>query len=348
MTDEIWTGVDRLIDQASGLADLRAHRLHLLAARRWRRLGQDIPSQLARDETATAAVALTAAQVLTRVREAYDGQLILLKGPEIAVHYPAANTRPFVDLDILADHPDQAQKALLAAGFEAGGMEDSYYDGLHHLRPLRYPKYPVPSVEIHRRPNWVEWGDPPETDELFEAAVPGASETPGLLALPAAHHALVIAAHSWIELPLRRLSDLVDALAVSAASDRREVDLLATSWRIDRVWNTTRAAAEALILGEGDPLSLRLWARDLRAVRDRTVLEEHVRRAASTFWALPAHRAALESARALARDATPTPPETWASKLKRTRQAMLNPSRPAAEHRQSLGPDAFKSRLKRR
>lgn len=347
MTDEIWTGVDRLIDQAPGLAGLRAHRLHLLAAKRWRHLGRGIPDELSREETVAAAVSVTATQVLSRVRAAYDGQLVLLKGPEIADRYPAPNARSFVDLDILAEDPDQAQKALLAAGFKACGKEDNYYDGLHHLRPLYYPTYPVPLVEIHRRPNWVEWGDSPEAAELFEAAVP-ATSAPGLLALPAAHHSLVIAAHSWIELPLRRLSDLVDFLAVGIAADQREVEELAIRWKIDRVWNTTRAAAEALILGEGDPLSLRLWARNLRAVRDRTVLQEHVRRSASPFWALPARRAVVESARSLVRDATPTPPETWASKLRRTRQAILNPSRPATEHRRQLGGEAYKSRLRRR
>jgi hypothetical protein len=37
---DIWTAVERLVDRAASLDDLRAHRIHLLAGRRWRADGR--------------------------------------------------------------------------------------------------------------------------------------------------------------------------------------------------------------------------------------------------------------------------------------------------------------------
>ena len=42
----IWSAVDRLIDRTPDVTALRANRLHLLAARRWRELGRPIPPDL--------------------------------------------------------------------------------------------------------------------------------------------------------------------------------------------------------------------------------------------------------------------------------------------------------------
>jgi hypothetical protein len=346
---EIWAGVDRLVDRSPSTEDLRAHGLHLLAGRHYRRLGLRIPDDIAHSEEVAACLALTAPVVLQRVRDAYDGQLIVLKGPEVAVHYPEA-CRPSWDLDILADDPEGAQRALLSAGFESlGTFEDDFYEGLHHLRPLCLPGLPYPSVEIHRAPNWLEWNHPPGNDELFAAAVPGSLEIEGLLALPAGHHALVLAVHSWIEFPLRRVLDLVDILALSSAEpDQEKLRALSLRWGVDRIWNTTIAAAEALVLDHAAPWSLRTWARSLRDVRDRTVLESHIARAASPFWALPAHRALRASATALGRDFTPAPSESWGDKLRRTREAIRNPSRAAEEHSRVLGEDALRGRFTRR
>ncbi len=44
--DAIWEGVDRLVDRAPTFADLRSHRIELLAARRWRALGRAVPDEL--------------------------------------------------------------------------------------------------------------------------------------------------------------------------------------------------------------------------------------------------------------------------------------------------------------
>jgi hypothetical protein len=346
---DIWAGVDRLIDRAPSRAALRAHGLHLLAARRWRELGLELPDEVAHAEHAASCLTLTAPLVLRRVRDAYDGQLIVLKGPEVAVHYPDA-CRPSWDLDILADNPESAQRALLSAGFEPlGSLEDGYYAGLHHLRPLHLPGSPVPSVEIHRHPNWLEWSHPPKNSELFAAAVPGSLEIEGLLALPPSHHALVLAAHSWVETPLRRILDLIDVLAESSAEpDREAMRALARRWGVDRVWSTILAAAEALVLDTAVPWSLRTWARNLREVRDRTVLENHIRTWMSPFWALPAHTALKATAVAVARDVTPAPEESWGDKLGRAGKAIRNPSRADAEHARVLGAAAHKGRFTRR
>lgn len=126
---EIWAGVDRLIDRAPSLADIRSHGLHLLAAMRWRHLGRDLPDQLAREETVAAWLALATPYVLTRVRNAYDGQLIVMKGPEAAGRYPDPATRPYADLDILADDPEAAQKAWARAASSRQGSKTATTTG---------------------------------------------------------------------------------------------------------------------------------------------------------------------------------------------------------------------------
>ena len=73
-------------------------------------------------------IALTAHTVLEKARDAYDGRMLLMKGPEVASRYPNPADRPFRDLDILVDDPQSAQQSLIKAGFiEAGG------GATHHL-----------------------------------------------------------------------------------------------------------------------------------------------------------------------------------------------------------------------
>ena len=344
---ELWRGVDRLIDRGSSLADLRSHGLHLLAARSLRGRGIPVPDQLAREESAAGRRELAASVVLTRIRSSYDGRMLLMKGPEVAARYPPG-CRPFGDLDILAEDPELAQRTLVEAGFEQIGFDDPYYDGLHHLRPLRFPEAPSPIVEIHRRPNWVEWVDPPPNRELFAAAVPSVCEVAGFLALAPPHQALALAAHSWIEMPLRRILDLVDIVAVAPPGPaRREARALASRWGLERIWDTTVAAADSLIFEAPTPLALRVWARNLHQVRDRTVLENHIRRWLSGFWALPPAGAAKAGLVAVARDLRPAPTEPWTSKMRRAREAARNPSRPAADHALRLGREAKRPRFKR-
>lgn len=345
---DLWSGVDRLIDRAPSLGDLESHGLHLLAARRWEAEGRELPQSLAEERSRSAWRDLLAPAVLQRAREAYDGKLLLLKGPAVARLYPSG-CRPFGDLDIVAEEPEVAQRALMGAGFEQVGFDGSYYEGLHHLSQLRLPDAPQPIVEIHRRPNWVDWGKPPSRQELFSRAVPAGPGAEGYLVLPPGEHAVVVAAHGWTELPLRRILDLLDVLVlVQAESDRRVAERVAAEWGLERVWSTVTDAAAALLCGGPTPASMRIWARSLPQVRDRTVLENHLRKWLSVFWALPPRDRLPAFATALAHDLTPVPSEGWHSKLRRASEAIRNPSRPSREHLARIGPDAYKPRFKRR
>jgi hypothetical protein len=349
MSSDLWTGVDRLIDRADSFDGLAAHGLYLLAIRRWHATGVEVPVTFGVEELSALQKAHDARQILVRAREAYDGRIAVLKGLEVAARYPAEGLRPSVDLDILVDDADEAQRAMIAAGFQAiGDFDDSYYDGLHHVRPLHLPDHPSLAIEVHRWPSWVEWSDPPSTDELLSLAGPSRTGIDGILALPDAHHALLVAAHSWAERPLRRVLDLVDVAALADDAARSEAARLAGPWGLAGVWNATMAASDAVLFDGPVPWSLRTWARDLRQVRDRTVLEDHVRRLMSTFWALPPHRALVATGVALAREVTPAPDETWANKLSRAREALLHPSRPSAKQAEVIGREGIQPRHKRR
>lgn len=332
---DIWQAVDRLIDRARGLPDLEAHRLHLLAARRWRALGRPVPRELRGAVHAASITALVTPIVLERARAAYDGPMLLMKGLEVATLYPDPTLRPFRDLDLLVADASEAQRALIAAGFEPIGRADAYYAGRHHLRPLRWPELPL-RVEIHNRPGWPSWTAPPPNEELVAAAIPASVGVDGVLTLAPSHHALVLAAHSWSEVPLRRALDLVDIAVLSAGQDRRELRRLARRWGLGGVWDATHAAVEALLFEGPAPWAMRLWARDLLSVRDRTVFENHVRRLAANFWALPLHRAVPVSARTLVREIRPIAGEAWRVKLIRIRRGVSNPFSPLGEHNQAL------------
>src|SRR5437763_383951 len=151
MRADLWDAVDRLVDRSPSMADLQSHGLQLLAADRWRRLGRAVPADVAVEELWAAAKTAATDEILARVRAACEGRLLVLKGPEVAAHYPTRTLRPSADLDILAEDATETQAALVAAGFErVGAFDDDYYEGLHHLRPLRLPDHPVPVIEIHR------------------------------------------------------------------------------------------------------------------------------------------------------------------------------------------------------
>src|SRR5581483_3888566 len=134
-----WERVDGVVGRASTLGDLRAHGLQLLAAARSRRLGQRPPAETAELENAAAMRVLAVEHLLRRIREVCDGQLVLMKGYEIALRYPDAVQRPFGDIDLLAPDPWRAYGQLRAAGFEPIGLGDAYYADRHHLQPLALP-----------------------------------------------------------------------------------------------------------------------------------------------------------------------------------------------------------------
>lgn len=327
---ELWDGLARLADRAPRLSDLRSHRIELFAAQRWRDLGRPVPDELLHDLRRSALTALAAPAVLARIRAACDGPLILFKGPEVAARYPDPAMRWFGDLDLLSHSPHAVHRALVGAGFELVGDPELYVD-IHHLRPLLSPELPL-AVEIHSRPKWVESLQPPSVDELFEAAVPTAVGVDGVLAPSPYHHALLLAAHSWAHEPLRRLRDVVDIAAVADGLDRSELERIARAWGIQRLWRTTIAAADAALADGPQPWAVRLWARNLHAVRERTVLESHLARWLSGFWALPPQRALRMLPSVVAEEIRPEPGESWQTKLARVGQAIGNALTRRSEH----------------
>ena len=270
----IWAGVDRLIDSTSDLSALREHRVHLLAANRWRRLGKEVPLELEQAERLSMLVTVIVPKLLARVRNACDGPLVLHKGPELARRYPDPTLRPYTDLDLLVPDAARTQRELVASGFVEVGDPD-YFAASPHALPLEWPGLPL-LVEIHHSLNWPRWGDPPPFEELLEAAVPGplSIEVDGMLTLPPEQHALVVAAHTWAHGPMTRLRDLIDVALLAGAAQRTDIAKLARSWGIERLWETTSRTADALFLGEEAPLALRLWARNLAAVRVSSLLAD--------------------------------------------------------------------------
>jgi hypothetical protein len=340
----VWSGVDRLIDRAPSLGDLVAHRVELLAARRWRTLGRQIPDRLALAERKAAMRSLAVPTLLERVRAACDGPIVVLKGCEVAARYPDPALRPSVDLDLLVRDAEEVHRTLLAAGFRAvGDYPEMYRRDVHHLQPLLSPGLPL-HVEIHRRPNWPKWLPQPPTQDLLAATCPSASGIEGVLGPHPAHHALLLAAHAWARAPLAFLRDVVDVAVMAEGLDRRELDLLATQWRIERVWRTTIAAVDALLLDKPLPPAVRIWARHLPQARDRTVLENHFQRWVSSFWALTPARAARASAAVLADELRPAYGERWGTKLARIGHAARGGFRSESEHAAALGREAFKLR----
>jgi len=239
---------------------------------------------------------------------------------------------------VLVPDPEDVQRRVVAAGFVPIGPNEAHYERRHHLQPLWHPDYGV-KIEIHRRPEWVRWSAPPPQAELFDVAVPAAVGVAGISTLPPAQHALIVAAHSWSNLPLRRLLDLVDVLLLALEAGRAQIEELADRWDLAGVWRTMIEVADALLGNAKPTLALRTWARDLVLVREPTVAETHLRRLAGPLWALPPRRAAPETLAVLAREIRPAPGESWRAKHLRSARALQNAFRPRSEHERALSGD---------
>jgi hypothetical protein len=340
--DRLWRRVEELAAQAPTLADLRAHRLESFEIRRLRRLGQPVPDELAQQELGAVASARGAEALLRAAREAFDGRLVLMKGYEVALRYPEPWLRPFSDIDLLADDSAAAQRALLAAGFVEVG-DAAIFAGIHHLRPLWWPGSTL-VIELHHEPKWPD-GDPsPVPEELFEAAVPSRSGVDGIQRLPDSMHALALAAHSWAHLPLRRLLDLVDIAAVADGVPRDELVGLAERWGIGRIWNTSLAVTEEVLLAGGATSAGALWGRHLAAARDRTVFESHLERWLSPLWAHALPRALSEIGPRILDEIRPGQGEGWRDKNARIVHASRNALTSRSEHDRQLGPAAHRRR----
>jgi hypothetical protein len=331
----IWHGVDRVVDAAESIDAIRSHRLEPFAARRRRALGQEVPRALAEGERAGVMLSLTAPVLLERVRELTDEPLLVFKGPEIAARYPDPALRTYRDLDLLLHDARGLEQKLLAAGWVHHGDPEFYEDGPHRA-PLVHPDLPL-LLELHTHPNWPRWLEAPHADELLAGAIP-AADVPGIVAPPPAQHAVLVAIHSWTHGPVAKLRDLVDVAAVASEATEDELREVARRWGAERLWDTTWRLATSVLRGDPPPAALRLWARNLREVRERTVAETHAGRWLSPFSALAPVPAARASAIELAASVRPKSDETWGTKLRRTRRALRNALAAKSAHDSSIDP----------
>jgi hypothetical protein len=345
----IWDGADRLIDCTDSLERLRAHKIHLLAARRWRSLGRTVPPALLEDERVATMTSLTIRPLLTRIRAACDGPVVVIKGPEIASLYPGPNLRTFIDLDLLVPDVDAVQAQLVAAGFQE--MDDppwtpprrirtDPFADKHHARPLQWPGLPL-RLEVHRWPSWPRWLLPPPPDELLSARVPSSLGVDGIDTLRREEHTLVVAAHGWVHEPLGRIRDLLDVAALADGLDRTELDAIADRWGIRDLWRSTVAVADALLDPHGGRTTAqRIWARNLASVRERTVLESHLEGWISCLWSAPPRSALPLAVSNVLWDLRPAAGESWGDKLSRSRKAVMAALSPKSIHDQRLGRSA--------
>jgi Uncharacterised nucleotidyltransferase len=324
------SAVDSLIDRARTLRDLEHHGLQLFALRRSRALDRPVPDRLLAQERQAALISLAAPAVLERIRGAYDGDLLLLKGPEAAAAYPDPRLRPWGDIDLLVPDSSAAERALMATGFEPIGDRQKYA-GLHHRQPLRLPGLPV-VVELHHAPKWPKGLQAPTAAALFDVAVPARCGIEGIFGLPPAHHAIVLAAHAWAHAPLGHLRHLLDVSLVAADAGQVDWRALTEHWGASPLWRSTVRALHSTFGSARRPATLRLWARHLASVRERTVLETHLTSWMSPLWSFSGFEALRKCATALAADLGPLPGESWPDKLVRTRHAFADASLTASHH----------------
>lgn len=330
----LWDGVDLLLGRLTPELAVE-HGLGPLAARRLRIRGDDVPEQLLREERAGRTAALVAPALLQRAREAYEGPLFLVKGPELTACYPEG-ARRFGDLDLVAGNAEEAQTALLAAGFRLQERDwpPEGYDDLrrpqYHLHPLEWPGLAL-RIEIHKHVKWPDGLRPPRNEELFEAGVPSVTGVEGLLAPHPDHHAILLVAHAWGEIPMRKLRQLVDVLAFVEDGDRVELRRLADRWGIERGWASTLAVADWLVRGAPEPRLVGVWARYLRDLREPNVLEMHLQEWLSPFWLASTRVAVGKAFRAVLRDLRPRPNQTWRGKARQTVRALAHPRSSASE-----------------
>jgi hypothetical protein len=326
MTDvstALWRSVDGLLAQAD-VEGVIAHKLGPLAANRLRRLGLPVPPALEVEERAAGLANALVVPLLERIRASTEGPLVLFKGPEVAHLYPG-RARRFVDVDLLAEDAPSVHAALVEHGFvEASDDPDEYYVGHAHLRELKWPTIWL-KVEVHSRTHSPAGVAGPPIGTLLDAARPSRLGIDGISALSPSHHTLVLATHAWVHEPLASLRDLVDVAAAAEGLDRVELARTARSWGIGRLWQTTEQAIDSLFYERGATAPLRSWARHVPAVRERTVLENHLGRWLHPFWELPVRPAARRMAARVVADMRPAPGERRRAKLLRVYRAVRKP-----------------------
>jgi hypothetical protein len=340
--DDLWLAVNDLLAAASP-EQVRAHALGPLEAFRRSSLGERVPELLAVEARMAAFAMLSARDVLERVRNGCDGPLVLMKGPELAVRYPGA-ARGFFDVDLLTLDPLRTHDQLREAGFVEVG-DDEPFRPRHHLRPLKWPQLPL-LVEIHAKPHWPDGLRPPATASIVDASVPSDTNVAGVLAPERSQHALLVAAHAWAHEPLHRLRDLIDVRALAPPGVYEEIDRTARTWGIARLWRTTNQVTDDVLARRRSGPLVNLWARHLSELRERSVLENHLRAWLAAYWALPVGQALRATEHAIRNDIAPAPEEGWLDKLSRALTATRNATTPLSLHNFRLGDAATRGRAR--
>jgi hypothetical protein len=270
-----------------------------------------------------------AGPLLEDIRNVCDGPLVLVKGIEVARLYPGS-ARVFGDVDLIAGDADAAHRSLVAAGYREVDDPALFLEH-HHLRPLKAPEVGL-RVEIHSVPLWPHGARPPRAEEIIEGSAAAKVGVEGISAPNPAHHALILAAHAWSHEPLHTLRDLVDIAAVSDDIPESELAEPAERWGILKLWRTTQAAIDGLFREGPTTMPLRTWARHLRGVRERTVVDSHLMRWLHVFWELPPREAVSALGAALKVTLLPDPEESWGEKLARTGHSLRHPTEPMSTH----------------
>jgi hypothetical protein len=333
MESMLWERVGELADRAPRISDLRHHKLHLLAASRMRARGEVVPSELREDEWVAVAIELATGTLIKHVRAATDAPILVMKGPEAARLWPHPRLRPWNDLDLLVEDADAVQDALLAAGFVEVG-DPRLYENIHHLRPLALPWSPL-SIEVHMHPKWPS-ENPPQFEDLADAAVGGYFTVPGVLTPSPAHHAVLLAAHAWEHDPLSRLGQLADIAAMAIAGGPDNAAQIARAWGVGRVWSATWRAIDDVLLHPSGSLRRPIWRRHLHEARERTVLEAHIERVVGPAAGTSLAAAPVATTKAALQTLRPTPDEGWGSKLRRSGRAVRNASLRRSDHAQEV------------
>jgi hypothetical protein len=335
-----WPALDRLLARLD--TDLTcAYGLGPLAAYRRRALGQEIVQQLLREERAAVTGNLVAPVLLARARAAYDGPLLVLKGPELTSRYPG-RARRFADLDLLAGDAEAAQAALVGAGFRLADCVwppegfDEQSNPHHHLHPLEWPGLAL-KIELHKHVKLLPGNDSPSNAEVFEAAVQSTTGIDGLLSPHPTHHAVLLSMHAWGQVPMQNIRSLIDVLVFANDCERDELSQVAGRWQFRRGWNATLDVTDWLFGDAPEPRLVRLWARYLRDLREPTLLEMHVQEWLSPYWLAPPPTATRLALRALVGDFRPGLGVTWSHKLRRIRGALAHPLASKSEHRRRHG-----------
>ncbi len=302
--DGIWPAVYRVIDEHPDVERLIRHGVGLLAGADWADCGISVPEELRHSRMTQAALGLESRGLVRSLRQDTDGPLVLLKGLDVAAHYPAVELRQSLDVDVLVDDAVATQRALLAAGWQTKATpgfheEPERNESLHQLCPLLRPPFSLP-LEVHRRPNAPTWLPPLPTTEIIEAARPSAIDVDGVLSPCVEHHALVVLAHSWATQPFARFSELIDFALLLESSDMPTVRAVARRWRMTRLLDLGLRTIDSLLHGrQPAPWVVRSFAGHLLDLSEPSRRRSQVNRYAASAFVAPipdAARAAIDGA----------------------------------------------------